>query len=187
VGVNKMTGRRVFGQVASFRIMKTLCPVFLMMIFVGCGYRMVGKETHLPPGISSIAIPTFKNRTHEPGIEIPFTKAFLKELIQDRRIRVVSREEGDAVLEGVVKSYEFYSVSYDQFGLVLEYRAIAVVDLTLRKRGGEVIWKENDLTETRTFRVSSSPAITESNKNIALAEIGRLMAGRVRNRFFYNF
>ena len=168
-------------------IVKNLISVTLIFFVVGCGYKMVGKETHLPPGVSSVAIPTFKSRTLEPGIEIPFTQAFLNEFILDRRIKVVDRDEADAVLEGVIKSYEYYSIAYDRSGLALEYRATAVVDLTLRKRNGEVIWKENDLSETRTYRTSLSGVGTESNKNVALVQIGRLMAGRIRNRFFYNF
>ena len=167
--------------------LKGLSLVLLVVMLSGCGYKMVGKETHLPPGVSSVAIPTFKSRTLEPGIEIPFTQAFLNEFILDRRIKVVDRDEADAVLEGVIKSYEYYSIAYDRSGLALEYRATAVVDLTLRRRSGEVIWKENDLSETRTYRTSLSGVGTESNKNVALVQIGRLMAGRIRNRFFYNF
>jgi len=158
-----------------------------MLVCWGCGYKLVGKGTHLPPGVSSIAIPTFKSQTREPGIEIPFTQAFLNEFIRDRRIKVVARDEAEAVLEGVIKSYEYYSVSYDRSGLASEYRATVTVDLTLRKRNGEVIWKENDLSETRAFRASPGGVTTESNKNVALAQIGELMAGRIRNRFFHNF
>src|SRR4030042_1274983 len=95
----------------------SLCCLLLLM---GCGYQMVGKETHVPPGINSIAIPTFVNQTFEPGIEVPFTQGFLKEFIQDRRVKVVGRNEADSVLEGVIKSFQIYSVSYDRSGIALE-------------------------------------------------------------------
>ena len=101
-------------------IVKSLISATLIFIMVGCGYKMVGKETHLPPGISSIAIPTFKSKVLEPGIEIPFTQAFLNEFILDKRVKVVDRNEADAILEGVIKSYEYYSISYDRTGLAIE-------------------------------------------------------------------
>ena len=158
-----------------------------LLVLCSCGYQIVGKETHVPPGIGSIAIPTFVNRTYEPGIEIPITQAFLQEFIQDRRVKVVARSEADSILEGVVRDFSLYSVSYDKAGLVLEYRTNAVVDLTLKKPTGAVIWEEKGFHESRWFRASTDTLINETNKNAAIQEIGRLMAGRIKNRFFYNF
>ena len=154
---------------------------------MGCGYQMVGKETHVPPGLNSVAIPTFKNQTFEPGIEVSFTQAFLREFIQDRRVNVVDRAEADSVLEGVINYFRIYSVSYDRRGFVIEYQTDITFDLTLKKRTGEVLWEEKDSSETTWFRASSSGLINETNKQAAIQEAGRLAAGRIRSRFFYNF
>lgn len=148
---------------------------------------MVGRETHVPPGLDSIAIPTFVNKTLEPGIEVPFTQAFLREFILDRRVKVVDRKEADSVLEGVIKSFNIFSVSYDRSGLVLEYQATVVADLTLKKRTGEILWVEKNFTETRWYRTSPSVLINEANKVAAIQQAGQYMAERIRNRFFYNF
>ena len=148
---------------------------------------MVGKETHVPPDLASIAIPTFVNQTYEPGIEALLTRAFLGELIQDRRLKVVDRYEADSVLEGVIRYLRIYSVSYDQSGLATEYQTTVVVDLTLKKKSGEIQWKEKNLSETRWYKASSNALITESNRDAAIQEIGRFLAERVRNRIFYNF
>jgi outer membrane lipopolysaccharide assembly protein LptE/RlpB len=154
---------------------------------MGCGYQMVGKETHVPPGLNSVAIPTFKNETFEPGIEISFTQAFLREFIQDRRVQVVSRAEADSILEGVIKYFRIYSVSYDKSGFVMEYQTHVVIDLTLKDRAGKVLWEEKGFSETTWFRASSSGLINETNQQAAIQEAGRLAAGRIRSRFFYNF
>lgn len=148
---------------------------------------MVGKETHIPPGLNSIAIPTFVNKTFEPGIEIQFTQAFLREFIQDRRVKLVDRKEADSLLEGVVTSFNLRSVSYDRSGLALEYKATVVLDLTLKKRSGEILWIEKDLSETRWYRASSNPLFNEAGKKKVIQEIGRDMAQMIRNRFFYQF
>jgi outer membrane lipopolysaccharide assembly protein LptE/RlpB len=166
---------------------KKLFLTFFAVLMAGCGYQMVGKETHVPPGINSIAIPTFVNQTFEPGIEVPFTQGFLREFIQDRRVKVVGRNEADSVLEGVIKSFQIYSVSYDRSGIALEYQTTLVIDLTLRKKTGEILWVEKDLSDSRVYRTSYNILVSESNKAAAIQLLGRFMAERIRNRFFYNF
>ena len=165
---------------------KVLSSIFIILM-AGCGYQMVGKETHVPPGINSIAIPTFVNKTFEPGIEVPFTQGFLREFIQDRRVKVVGRNEADSVLEGIIKSFHISSVSYDRSGIALEYQTTLVIDLTLRKKTGEILWMEKDLSDSRVYRTSSNILVSESNKAAAIQLLGRFMAERIRNRFFYNF
>jgi hypothetical protein len=162
----------------------TFLCLFLLM---GCGYRMVGKETHVPPGLNSVAIPTFKNQTFEPGIEVPFTQAFLREFIQDRRVNVVDRAEADSVLEGIVTYFTIYSVSYDKSGFVIEYQANVILALTLKDRAGKILWEEKGFSETAWFRASSSGVSNEAAKQVAIQETGKLAAERFRSRFFYNF
>jgi outer membrane lipopolysaccharide assembly protein LptE/RlpB len=166
---------------------KKIVPILVMVLLWGCGYQLVGKETHLPPGITSVAIPTFVNRTYQPGIEVPFTQAFLDDFIRDKRIKVVDRAAADSVLEGTIHSYRLSTGSTDQQGFVSEYRATVVVDLALKRPSGEVIWKENNLSETRWFRTSSDALINEASQFQVIRQIASLVAERVRNRFFYNF
>ncbi len=172
---------------SAFRNYIKVLFILCITLFIGCGYQMVSKETHLPPGLTSIAIPTFLNQTLEPGIEVPFTQGFLREFINDRRVRVVDRREADSVLEGVIKFFNIYSVVYDQSGIATEYQSTVVIDLVLKKQTGEVLWKEQDFSETRWYRTSLSVLISESNKAAAIQEIGRFMAERIRNGFVHNF
>ena len=170
----------------------TICNRLFLIICIallplGCGYQSVGKATYIPPGLNSVAIPTFVNQTFEPGIEVPLTQGFLREFIQDRRVKVLNRSEADSILEGVIKDFQIYSVAYDRSGLALEYQTTVVIDLTLKKRTGEILWRENDVSESRWFRTSFSVLVSESNRAAAIQEIGRFIAERMRNRFFYNF
>ena len=161
--------------------------IFCLVFFGGCGYQWVGKETHVPPGLTSVAIPTFANQTFEPGIEVPFTQGFLREFIRDKRVKVVDRSEADSILEGVIKSLQIYSVAYDQSGLATEYQTTVVIDLILRKRTGEILWIEKDISESRWYKAYSSVLSSEFSKDTAIQQIGTFLAERVRNRFFYNF
>jgi len=168
-------------------IIKKGLPVICLLLLVACGYQMVGKETHVPPGLTSVAVPTFKNRTYEPGIEVPFTQAFLNEFILDRRVNVVDRGQADSLLEGIITDFKIFSVSFDRSGFVLEYQTNVTLDLTLKDRAGKVLWEEKNFSETQWFRASSGILINEANKNAAIQQMGRLVAERLRNRFFYNF
>ena len=161
--------------------------IISMLLFGACGYHWVGKETHVPSGVNSIAIPTFVNETFEPGIEILFTQAFLREFIQDRRVRVVDKREADSVLDGVIKHFTTTPVSFDRSGIATEYQTTLIIDLTLKKGTGEVLWRQKDLRETRWYRASTNAVTSEANKAAAIQQIGGFVAERIRNRFFSNF
>ena len=167
--------------------MKKYFFIFCLFLLPGCGYQVVGKETHVPPGLTSVAIPTFVNQTYEPGIEVQFTQAFLREFITDRRVKVLDRAEADSILEGVIKYFYIASVSYGPAGYVLEYQTTVILDVTLKKRTGEVLWTVTDLTDTQWYRASSSGLTSEANKALAIQQNGRSAAERLRTRFFYDF
>jgi outer membrane lipopolysaccharide assembly protein LptE/RlpB len=168
-------------------IIKKVLSIICLVLLMACGYKMVGKETHVPTGLNSIAIPTLKNKTFEPGIEIPFTQAFLNEFIQDKRVKVVSRAEADAILEGVVTDFTAYGVAYDKSGFVLQYMTSIVVNFTLKDRTGKVLWEEKGWTENQWFRASSTGVTNEAAKQVAIQRTAGFMAERIRDRFFYNF
>jgi hypothetical protein len=127
------------------------------------------------------------NKTFEPGIEVSFTQGFLREFIRDKRAKVVDRKEADSILEGFIKSFILAAVSFDRSGFVLEYQTTVVIDLTLKGRNGETLWKVENLSQTTWYRASSSGLDNESRKAVAIQEVGRFAAETVRNRFFYNF
>jgi outer membrane lipopolysaccharide assembly protein LptE/RlpB len=172
---------------SQLRTCSRLILITWVTLLLSCGYQLVGKETHIPSGLTSVAIPTFANLTYEPGIEVPFTRGFLTEFIQDRRVKVVDRSEADSILEGVIKSLQIYSVAYDRSGLATEYQTTVVIDLTLRKRTGEVLWTEKDISDSRWYKAYSGVLSSEFSKDTAIQQIGRFVAERARNRFFHNF
>jgi outer membrane lipopolysaccharide assembly protein LptE/RlpB len=172
---------------AALPIMKRLLSVFLLMLLCGCGYHLAGKDTHLPPGVTSVAIPTLVNQTLEPGIEIVFTQAFLQEFIRDKRVKVVDRKEADSILEGVIKSFYVYSVSYDKSGYALEYQTVVTMDITLKRKNGEILWQDKDVLEREWYQTNPSVIATEDNRVNAIQQTASSIAERVRNRFYYNF
>ena len=81
---------------------------------VGCGYRVAGHANALPPGIHTIAVPAFLNRTSNYRIEERFTNAVTHELLADTKYKVAAKpEDGDAVLRGEIDSIEGAAVVFD--------------------------------------------------------------------------
>jgi len=138
---DKMQLSNCFNATGALPVIKKLPLIFLFLFVWGCGYQFAGKDTHLPPGVTSVAIPTLVNQTVEPGIEIVFTQAFLNEFINDRRVNVVDRREADAILEGIIKSFSLASVSYNASGYALEYETIVAMDITVNLNVAEKVQK----------------------------------------------
>jgi len=148
---------------------------------------MMGKATYVPPGLRSIAIPTFKNQTFEPGIEIAFTEAVLNEFIQDRRVKVVSRAEADCILEGTITYFSTAGSAYNVSGFVAQYTISVTINLSLKDRTGKVLWEQKGLSQPGWFSSQSVSVTNESAKQGAIQKAAGSFAEYVRNRFFYNF
>lgn len=56
--------------------------------------------------IKTIAVPSFKNDTLEPRLEVLMANAVIKQLQQDGTYRVVDEKDADAILEGKVEEIE---------------------------------------------------------------------------------
>jgi hypothetical protein len=159
--------------------------IFLLLVGMGCGYRFAGEGFGPPSEIRSIAVPTFNNETYEAGIETIVTNALLRELIKDRRLKVVGQDEADAIMEGTVTSFTTSSVAYDPTGVVLEYRTWVTLDVMVkRNRKGEMLWSERGLLESDVYRVSSEVLLTEAEKERAIQTIAEKLARRIRRRLF---
>lgn len=162
--------------------------IFFLLVGTGCGYRFGGERFGPSPEIRSIAIPTFINETYEAGIETIVTNALLRELIKDRRVKIVGEDEADAIMEGTVRSFSTSSVAYDPTGVVLEYRTWVVLDVLLkRNKKAGVLWSKRGLTESDVYRVSSDVLFTEAEKERAIRKIAEEFAKRIRRRLFEGF
>lgn len=159
--------------------------ICVLVVGMGCGYRLGGEGLGPPLEIQSIAVPTFINATYKAGIETTVTNALLSELIKDRRLKVVRVDEADAVMEGTVTSFSTSSVAYDLSGFVLEYRTWVTLDVVLRRgKKGEILWSRRGLSETDVYRVSSEVRFTEAEKERAILRIAEELARRVRRGLF---
>ncbi|MGH9804745.1 MAG: LPS assembly lipoprotein LptE [Candidatus Acidiferrales bacterium] len=80
----------------------------------GCGYRMAGQASRLPPHVKVVAVLPFHNETTWMALEQRLTTAVMQEFIQRTRYQITSTEAGaDAVLTGRVVSATTSAAVFD--------------------------------------------------------------------------
>jgi outer membrane lipopolysaccharide assembly protein LptE/RlpB len=150
-----------------------------LLILSACGYHMAGTGSHLTPGMKSVFIPVFENKTMEPIVEEELTPAVIREFLHDGRIEVVDRSRADMVLEGSVVSYKETPISFDASQNVLEYRITITTHLILLEN--TPLW-EKDITTSAEYAVSSDVMTTRVSKLLALREIARNLSEEAADR-----
>jgi outer membrane lipopolysaccharide assembly protein LptE/RlpB len=159
--------------------------VLAALLSGGCGYTVRGT---LPSHINTVAVPIFKNRTPEPAIEGFITRAVVEAFSTNGRLKVVSSDQADAVLDGEITSYSVSSIAFDKDANVRQYRLVLVVNLRMRdvRRGG-VLFQQNDVREQADFRVQNVVSQTISREETALraaaVDIGRSIVSLAVTRF----
>lgn len=151
----------------------------------GCGYTVRGT---LPSHIQSVAVPIFRNRTQEPAVESLITRAVVEGFSTNGRLRVVGREQADAILDGEVTGYAVGSIAFDKDANVRLYRLVVTVNLRLRDlKQNTVLFQQDDVREQADFRVQDAVSQTISREETALraaaTEIGRAIVSLTVTRF----
>jgi len=150
--------------------------VGLFLVLTGCVYSF---STYAPGGARTIAIPMFLNESPRPGVEIDLTRAVIRAVDTDGRLRVVSdTHRADVLLWGVVKTYTWEPYTYDEAGKILSYRVRLKVEVTV----------ENRRDTTASFRLDLGPwgsydAETE-NEQEGLARAAEDLARQVLEKIF---
>ncbi|MES2854332.1 MAG: LptE family protein, partial [Bdellovibrionota bacterium] len=81
--------------------------ILLAFALSACSYRVGDQERDIPGGYRTVAVPVFKNKTMETGIEVFFTNAIIREFERSRIGRVTDRASSQTTLEGEISSVEY--------------------------------------------------------------------------------
>jgi len=159
--------------------------VLLAVLAGGCGYSLRG---NLPGHIKTVAVPIFKNRTSEPGVENFLTGAVVEAFSTNGRLKVVGPEQADSILEGEVVGYQVQSVAFDPRANVQQYRLVVTLNLRFRDvRRDAILFEQQNLQERSDFRTLGVVAQTISREETALraaaTEIARAIVALAVDRF----
>jgi len=73
----------------------------------GCAGYQVGSIKPTPmASVRTLAVPTFKNETLEPRIEVLFANTLIKQIQQDGTYRIADEKNADATLECTIEEIE---------------------------------------------------------------------------------
>ena len=164
---------------------RALALGLLAAAVAGCGYSFRGT---LPEHIQTVAVPVFVNKTGEPRLASVLTNGVVEAFSTNGRLRVVRREDADAVLEGEVIRYSVTSISYDSQANVRQYRLVVTMNLKLLDmKKSAVVFEEHGLSEKADFNVqnavSQTIAVEETAVRSAATEIGRAIVSITLSRF----
>ncbi|MBN1687562.1 MAG: hypothetical protein JW893_00520 [Candidatus Omnitrophica bacterium] len=152
--------------------MKNCITVVLISTMIlglaGCGYT---QKTVLPQDFKTIHVDTVINDinignivAYETGLEIRITNAIIDHLQKDGQLRVVPREEADAILESKLVQFDQQGLRFNSLERVEEYRMVIVLDLVLRNaKTGDIIWAEPFLSGDSEYYVSTVRSIARSD------------------------
>lgn len=87
------------------RQLSFLLPIGLALVcLAGCGYHLGEIRPTSMRSVQNLAVPTFKNRTYQPRVEVTLADAVIRQLQQDATYSIVGTERADAILYGTLNS-----------------------------------------------------------------------------------
>jgi outer membrane lipopolysaccharide assembly protein LptE/RlpB len=139
--------------------------VFLPLIaffLAGCaGYHLGPVKPKYMTGISTVAVPSFKNDTLRARVEVLLANALIKQIQQDGTYKVTDGNDADVVIKGTLQQVT-RSPSRSVFGNVLlteEYNLILRCRFQVFKRATGVLLDEREVQGQTTFFVNGSENI----------------------------
>ena len=164
---------------------RALLPVLGAVLLAGCGYSFRGT---LPDHVKTVAVPVFGNKTPEPAIENFLTQAVVEAFATNGRLRVVTPENADAILEGEVVGYEIQTLAFDQRASIRQYRLVVTMSLKFRDvKRDALLFEQPRFQERADFRVVGAVSQTISREESALraaaVDIARSIVSLAVDRF----
>jgi outer membrane lipopolysaccharide assembly protein LptE/RlpB len=169
------------------------------LLVTGCGYRFRGAGEAIGISLDSIAIPLFPSPSSSAGYEADFTRILREEFIRNSSVKIVSKENAQAVLSGricsIITEPLTYSVtketihgftSTDAVTRSREMRVRVGANL-IDRQTGTVIWQDDSFTAEASFSVSSDPLRIRYSQRQAFIAIAKDIATRIYSKTMERF
>ena len=128
----------------------------------GCaGYHLGPVKPRYMAGINTVTVPSFKNDTLRPRVEVLLANALIKQIQQDGTYRVTDGNDADAIIRGTVQQIS-RSPSRSVFGNVLlttEYTLVLRCRFQVFRRSTGVLLDEREAVGQTSFFVNGSESI----------------------------
>jgi hypothetical protein len=160
-------------------VKKAFSTLLLALLLSGCaGYHLGPATPSYLRQIHSIAVPTFRNATLVPRIEVLVTGTVIKQFQQDGTFRIANENNADATLKGEIVAVG-RSPARSVRGNVLattEFNLAVRVRYTLVGRDGKTLAGPSDAAGSTSFFVGADVSTDERQ---ALPLAAEELAGRL--------
>ena len=167
-------------------------PLFILMLFFVSGFAECYKpvtKNQLPARFKTIGVPAFQMESQalRYKIESRFTDAVMRELVhRGRGLRVQGHREGaDAVIEGVIKRFNFSGVLLDDKGRARIFEVTIEAAVTVRDQTENKVLYDNQnfvfrgeyefASDPRSFFNEEDPAILRMSRSFAESIVSTLI------------
>jgi hypothetical protein len=147
-----------------------ICLALMCAGTSGCAYHAGRGDRQLPGGYRTVAIPMFKNNTHDAGIEVYLTNALVRELERMKIGRVANQAEAQTTLFGLVQdiTYTPNSTNLIPNGSKLnqQYLINLKVNLRLVRNSDQKLLWEGAFTREQSYntpQIITTEALTSAN------------------------
>ena len=146
--------------------------VALLPLILSCGYHLSGHTSALP-GIQTIGIPTFVNRTSRPELEQRITEHVIDEFTTRGRARIVPGEEGaQAILKGTILSYTLNPVAINELGRATRYEILITAHVILSEVATDrTIWEDDHFLFKKQYDIAASPQSFVDQEIVAIDDV----------------
>ena len=151
--------------------MKALLATVFCFALDGClGYHIGPVKPYYLRDVHTLAVPTFKNRTLVPRIEVLVTDTVIKQLQQDGTYQITNGDKADATLTGEISRITRAPARSVRGNILLttEFSLFLVVKYWLTGRDGKQLVPPSDAIGTTTFFVNSAAT---SNQQITSGDV----------------
>lgn len=157
---------------------------FAALLFCNVGYTECYKpvtDSGLPKRIRTVAVPAFQfeNNALRYRAETRFTEAVINEIVRrGRGLRVQGERTGaDAVVDGVIKDFNFFGVLLDERGRTRVFEVKITAAVTVRDQTENRVLYDNQNYEFRgEFEFTSDPRSFFNEEDPAVERIARSFA-----------
>ena len=138
------------------------------LFFSGCGYRLVGTGSALPPHIKTIHIPVFKNTSSQPEIHRQLTSFVLQSFISDGRLKIANKDDADLIVDATLSYYNLRNVAFSSQDLVSDIIIELEIDLKVTDQVKNEIFIKKKLKQQWDYKSTPDLADTETARLEAL-------------------
>jgi len=152
---------------------------------LACGYQLVD-YARPESGARRVALPTLRNDSYEPGVELLVADALRREFLRRGAFQLTDDPAAaDLVVSGSVLPIQTSSTSFSSVVLALEYQVTLALKLhAARADGIEIPLDSRSLRETERYLASADVAALHRNREEALRRLASLLAVRVHDEVF---